>query len=113
MWLGEDNFGKFEFLAKFQVMYTQTFKKSTIQSAFKRIGLIPYNFEVVLQQVHILLSLIWAITLSPPNSINKISLVCTTTFYRPYKIKNQAIILINSMKKDQRLVHPKFQPYLD
>ncbi len=46
---GEGDFGKLEFLAKFQVMRTQTFKKSTIQSAFKRIGLIPYNPEVVLQ----------------------------------------------------------------
>ena len=41
------------------------------------------------------------------------SSVCTTTPHRLYKIKNQAITLINSIKRDQRLVHPKFQPYLD
>ncbi len=41
------------------------------------------------------------------------SSVCTTTPHRPHEIKNQAIILINSMKIDQWLVYPKFQPYLD
>ena len=31
------------------------------------------------------------------------SSVCTTTSHRPHEIKNQAITLINSMKRDQRL----------
>ena len=47
---GEGDFGKLKFLAKFQVMRTQTFKKSTIQSAFKRTGIIPYNPEDVLNK---------------------------------------------------------------
>ena len=109
----EGDFGKLEFLAKFQVMRTQTFKKSTIQSAFKRTGLIPYNPEVVLQQVRALPSSTRAITPPPSNPTNEMSSVCTTTPHRPHEIKNQAITLINSMKRDQRLVHPKFQPYLD
>ena len=48
MQLDKGNFGKLEFLAKFQVICTQTFKKSIIQSAFKRTRLITYNLEVVL-----------------------------------------------------------------
>ena len=48
------DFGKLEFLAKFQTMYNQTFKKSTIKSAFKNTGLIPYNPEVVFQKVRAL-----------------------------------------------------------
>ena len=39
--------------------------------------------------------------------------VCTTTPHRSHEIKNQAHTLINSMRRDQRFVHPKFQPYLD
>lgn len=39
--------------------------------------------------------------------------VCTTTPHRPHEIKNQANTLINSMRRDQRLVYPKFQPYLE
>ena len=49
----------------------------------------------------------------PPNPINEMTSVCTTTPHRPHEIKNQAHTLINSMRKDQRLVHTKFQPYLD
>ena len=44
----EGDFGKLEFLAKFQTMRNKTFKKSTIKLAFKNTGLIPYNPEVVL-----------------------------------------------------------------
>ena len=110
---GKGNFGKLEFLAKFQVMRTQTFKKSTIKSAFKRAGLIPYSSEIVIQQVRALLSSTRAITLPPPNPTNKMSSVYTTTPHCPHEIKNQAITLINGMKRDQRLVHPKFQPYLN
>ena len=54
MRLDEEDFGKLEFLAKFQTMRNQTFKKSTIKSAFKNTGLIPYNSEVVLQKVRAL-----------------------------------------------------------
>ena len=39
--------------------------------------------------------------------------VCTTTPHRPHEIKNQAHTLINSIKKDHRLVHPKIRTYLD
>ena len=41
------------------------------------------------------------------------TLVCTNTPYRPHEIKNQAHTLIDSMRRNQRLLHPKFQPYLD
>ena len=113
MWSDKGDFSKLEFLAKFQVMLTQIFKKSTIKLAFKRTGLIFYHLEIVLLQVCVLLSSTWAITSPPSNPTKKISSVYITTPHRPYKIKNQATILINSMKRDKRLVHPKFQPYLN
>lgn len=95
MWSSEDNFGKLELLTKLQVMHTQTFKKSTISSKFKRIRLIPYNSKVILQQVHAFPSFTRA------NPINKMGSVCTTTSHQLNKITNQAITLINSMKRDQ------------
>lgn len=44
-------FGKLNFLASLTIMRTKTFKKFTILSAFKKIGLIPYNFEIVSQKI--------------------------------------------------------------
>ena len=41
------------------------------------------------------------------------SSVYITILHCLHEIKNQAIILINSIKRDQRLVYPKVQPYLD
>ena len=94
-------------------MYTQTFKKSTIKSAFKKIGLIFYYSKIILQQIRALLSSTRVITLFLPNTTNKMSSVCTTTPHCLLEIKNQAITLINSMKKNQRLVYLKFQLILD
>ena len=99
-----------KFLAKFETMRTQTFKKSTIKSAFRNTGLIPYNPEVVLQKVRSLPRSIWTITPPPHEPTNKMTLVCTTTPHRPHEIKNQGHTLINSMRRDQQPVHPKFQP---
>ena len=94
-------------------MHTQTFKKSIIQSAFRRTGLILYNDEVVLQQVRALPRFARTITPPPPDPTNKVTSICTITPHRLHEIKNQAHILINNMKRDQRLVFSKFQPYLD
>lgn len=49
MQLGKKDFDKLEFLIKFQIIHIQTFKKLTIESIFRNIGLILYNFEVVLK----------------------------------------------------------------
>ncbi len=46
----EGDFGKLEFLAKFQAMRTQNFKKSTIQSAFRRTILKLYFSKFALFQ---------------------------------------------------------------
>ena len=46
----EGDFNKLKFLAKFQTMCNQIFKKSIIRSAFRNTGLIFYNLEVVLQK---------------------------------------------------------------
>lgn len=48
MWLGKGDFSKLVFLAKFQVIHTQIFKKSTIQLSFKKTRLIFYNLEAIL-----------------------------------------------------------------
>ena len=54
MQLSEGDFSKLKFLAKFQTICNQTFKKSTIRSAFRNTRLISYNPEVVLQKVYAL-----------------------------------------------------------
>ena len=113
IWLGNYNFGKLEFLVKLQVIYIQTFKKSTIKLAFKRTELIFYNLKMVILQIRILLSSTQIITSSLSNPTKKIGLVYITTLHRLHKIKNQAILLINSIKRDQRLIYLKFQPYLN
>lgn len=95
-------------------MRIQTFRKSTVQSAFKNTGLIPYNPEIVLQKIRALPGPRRTSTPPPPpDPTNEMSAICATTPHHPHKVKSQAQILINTMKKDHRLVHPKFQPYLD
>ena len=46
--LSDAEFNKAEFLAAFQSFRAKAFKKSTLQSSFRKTGLIPYNPEVVL-----------------------------------------------------------------
>ena len=48
---GDESFTKVEFLAAFNQFRRQAFKSSTIQSAWRATGLIPYNPDVVLQKV--------------------------------------------------------------
>jgi hypothetical protein len=48
---GNSTFNKVEFLANWQQVHDQAFKASTIQSAFQKTGLIPYNPQVVLAQL--------------------------------------------------------------
>ncbi len=110
---GSGDFGRFEFLAKFQFMRTQTFKKFTIKSAFKNTRLIPYNPEIVFQKIYGLPKPTRTSTSPPPDPTNEITSICTTTPHRPNDVKSQAQTLINSIKKDHRLVNLKFWPYLD
>ena len=110
---GSGDFGRLEFLAKFQFMRTQTFKKSTIKSAFKNTGLIPYNPEIILQKIRAFPKPIRKSTPLPPDRTNKMTLISATTPHCPHEVKIQAQTLINKMKNDHRLVHPKFPPYLD
>lgn len=58
---GDESFTKVEFLAAFTKFRRQAFKSSTIRSAFRETGLIPYNPEVVLEKVRN--------TLPPPRPI--------------------------------------------
>ncbi len=49
--LGDEKFGKLEFLAKFQSFCNQTFKPTTIHHAFKSTELVPFNPDVVLDKI--------------------------------------------------------------
>jgi hypothetical protein len=42
---------KLEFLAYIQQIRPQAFKESTVKSAFKKIGIHPFNLQVVLQEI--------------------------------------------------------------
>ena len=59
------NFNKLDFLTAFQTIRTQTFTKSTICSAWKNTGLIPYNPSVVLSKIEAIQASIHPIT--PPH----------------------------------------------
>jgi len=48
---GCSDFNKFEFLAAITLIRQQAFKPSTIISAFRKTGLIPYNPEIVLERL--------------------------------------------------------------
>ncbi len=48
---GNVEFDKLDFLAAFQKIWSQTFTESTIRSAWKNTGLIPYNPQVVLSKI--------------------------------------------------------------
>ena len=49
--LGSSDFDRLDFLAAFNWMRSQTFTSSTITSAFKKTGFVPYNPELVLTKV--------------------------------------------------------------
>ncbi len=49
--MGDEKFGKPEFLAAFQSFRNQTFKPTTIRHAFKSTGLVPFNPDVVLDKI--------------------------------------------------------------
>ena len=48
--LGDEKFGKLEFLAAFQSFRNQTFKPTTIRHAFESTGLVPFDPDVVLDK---------------------------------------------------------------
>lgn len=41
------------------------------------------------------------------------SVFCATTFHHPHKVQSQAHIFKKTMKKDHKILYPKFQLYLD
>ena len=49
--MGDEKFGKLEFLAAFQSFCNQTFKSSTIRHAFKSTGLVSFNTNVILDKI--------------------------------------------------------------
>lgn len=63
----------FNFLPNFRLCILKP-SKNLFSSAFKRSRLIHYFFEVVFQQVRGLSNSTWAITPTPSNSTNKMSL---------------------------------------
>ncbi len=51
VWLGDEKFGKLEFLAVFQSFCNQTFKPITICHAFKSTGLVLFNPDVIFDKI--------------------------------------------------------------
>ncbi len=51
VWLGNEKFGKVEFLAAFQSFRNQTFKPTTIRYAFNSTGLVLFNPDVILNKI--------------------------------------------------------------
>ena len=49
--MGDETFTKVEFLNVFNGFRQQAFKRTTIESAWKKAGLIPYNPSIVLDKV--------------------------------------------------------------
>ena len=93
-------------------MRAKTFKKSTILSALKKTGLIPYNPEIVLQKIRP------ANSQTPPSRpvtplppANLFSGICNKTLRRCEQVVGQARTLLNTIPQDERLVHQKFRPH--
>ena len=66
---GDKTFSKIEFLNAFNTFFNKAFKGSTIRSAWKKTGLIPYNPALVIDKVCKGLPLTCGITppLPPPD----------------------------------------------
>ena len=112
--VGAGDYGKLEFLGSLQIIWSQTFKKSTIRSAFKNTGLISYNPEIVLWKIQALKSTPRAVTPFPSlNPDMQFCAVCDATPRRPHEIRRQAETLLRTMKQNERLVNKKFRPYLE
>ena len=110
----EADYRKLELLASLQTIWSLTFKKSTIRSAFKNTGLISYNPEIVFREIRALKPAPQAVT--PLLSFNpemQVCAVCDATPRRLYEIREQAKTLLRTMKQNERLVNRKFQAYLE
>lgn len=66
---GDETFSKVEFLNAFNNFRGKAFKESTIRSAWKKTGLIPYNPALVIDKVREGLAPIRDITPPPPDWI--------------------------------------------
>ena len=111
---GIPEFGKLDFLASLTTMRARTFKKSTILSAFRKTGLIPYNPEIVLQKIRPANSQTPpSRPVTPPPPANPFSGICNETPRRCEQVVGQARTLLNTIQQDERLVHRKFRPHLE
>ncbi len=107
-------FSKLDFLASLTTMRAKTLKKSTIPSAFKKTGLIPYNPEMVLQKVCPKNDqLPPSRPVTPPPPADPFSGICNETPRRCEQVVGQARTLLNTTQKEKRLVHQKFRPHLE
>lgn len=73
------DFKKFKFLAKFQFIHSQTFKKSIIKSELKNTWLIFYNFKIIFQKINTFSKSIYILTSLLLNSIMEITLIYAIT----------------------------------
>ncbi len=111
---GIPEFGKLDFLARVTIMRAKTFKKSTILSAFRKTGLIPFNLKIVLQKICPANSQTPpSRPVTPPPPANLVSGICNKTPRRCEQVVGQARTLLNTIQEDKRLVHRKFQSHLE
>ena len=114
MWNRIPKFGKLFFLASLTIICLKTFKKSTILSAFRKTSWISFNSEIVLQKIRPTngqISPSQPVTLLP--TANSFRGICNRTPQRYEQVVVQARTLLNTIQQDKRLVHRKFQSYLE
>ena len=106
MQTGIPEFGKLNFLASLTTIFAKTFKKSTILSAFRKTGLLPYNPEIVLQKIRPANSQTPpSRPVTPPPPSNLFSGICNETPRRCEQIVGQTRTLLNTIQQEERLAH--------
>jgi len=103
---GCSDFNKIEFLAAITSIRAQAFKKSTIVSAFRKTGLIPYNPQLILSQLPIYTPP--SPSYNPPTTPPPIIPEVTTTPHTVHSLQQHAAYLRN-----QDPVSPTFQRNLN
>ena len=96
---GDIEFSKLEFLARFQHIRNQAFKKSTILSAFRETGLVPYNPEHIIAKLAVYQEPRRIRSVSPPPDHAKMKEVLFNTPKTIPEIRTQADWLTKHIEK--------------
>jgi chaperonin cofactor prefoldin len=101
---GCSHFDKLEFLAAITSIQKETFKKTSILSAFREYGLIPYNLQIILDKVQYQAPPSLVRPAIPPELQN----LPPTTPCTDRSLEKQARLLQNATPNAQRLLREKF-----